>query len=80
MTLIFENLSKNRGSQIADFKSCFIVISRIENYLNTDKEIIKEDLWVKATFKNINKEVNLHLHKKIYKNIAIDGRIYPDPK
>jgi biotin-(acetyl-CoA carboxylase) ligase len=48
------------------------IISKIEYYLNTDKEIIKEDLRVKATSKNIDKEVNLNLQKKdiISKNIS----------
>ena len=48
------------------------IISKIEYYLNTDKEIIKEDLRIKASSKNIDKEVNLNLQKKdiISKNIS----------
>ena len=48
------------------------IISKIEYYLNTDKEIIKEDLRIKASSKNIDKEINLNLQKKdiISKNIS----------
>ena len=47
------------------------IISKIEYYLNTDKEYIREDLKHKPTMKNIEKEININLQKKemISKNI-----------
>ena len=40
------------------------IISKIEYYLNTDKEYIKEDLKKHPTMKNIEKEININLQKK----------------
>ena len=41
-------------------------ISKIDYYLNTDKEYIKEDLKHKSSMKNIEKEISVNLQKKRY--------------
>ena len=48
------------------------IISKIEYYLNTEKEYIKEDLRARPSMKNIEKEININLQKKdiISKNIS----------
>ena len=48
------------------------IISKIEYYLNTDKEYIRDDLRKKPTMKNIEKEISINFQKKdiISKNIS----------
>jgi brefeldin A-inhibited guanine nucleotide-exchange protein len=48
------------------------IISKIEYYLNTDKEYIRDDLKKHPTMKNIEKEININFQKKeiISKNIS----------
>ena len=48
------------------------IFSKIEYYLNTDKEYIRDDLKHKPTMKNIEKELNINFQKKdmISKNIS----------
>ena len=48
------------------------VISKIEYYLNTDKESIRDDLKKHPTMKSIEKEININFQKKdiISKNIS----------
>ena len=47
------------------------IISKIEYYFNTDKELIKDDLKKKANLKNVEREIFINLQKKdiISKNI-----------
>ena len=40
------------------------IISKIEYYLNTDKEYIRDDLKNKQNIKNIEKEININFQKK----------------
>ena len=48
------------------------IISKIEYYLNTDKESIRDDLKSKSNMKNIEKEISINFQKKdiISKNIS----------
>ena len=48
------------------------IISKIEYYLNTDKEYIRDDLKNKPNIKNIEKEININFQKKdiISRNIT----------
>ena len=48
------------------------IISKIEYYLNTDKESIRDDLRKKSNIKNLEKEISINFQKKdiISKNIS----------
>ena len=51
-------------------------ISKIDYYLNTDKESIKEDLKHKPSMKNIEKEISINLQKKDILSKHITDMIY----
>ena len=51
-------------------------ISKIDYYLNTDKEYIKEDLKHKPSMKNIEKEIAINLQKKDILSKHITDMIY----
>ena len=51
-------------------------ISKIDYYLNTDKEYIKEDLKHKSSMKNIEKEISVNLQKKDILSKNITDMIY----
>ena len=40
------------------------IISKIEYYLNTDKEYIKDDLKKRPSMKNIEREISINFQKK----------------
>ena len=51
-------------------------ISKIDYYLNTDKESIKDDLKHKSTMKNLEKEISINLQKKDILSKHITDMIY----
>ena len=69
----FVNFIINYGQNIrSGWFAILQIISKIEYYLNTDKENIRDDLKHKPSMKNIDREININFQKKdiISKNIS----------
>ena len=69
----FVNFIINYGQNIrTGWFAILQIISKIEYYLNTDKENIRDDLKHKPSMKNIDREININFQKKdiISKNIS----------